>query len=45
MLAAAHDPEFARKHKIPQSVAREFLREDEKRRKKKRRSKSRRKKK
>ncbi len=28
MRAAAHDPAFARKLGIPQSVAREFVRED-----------------
>ncbi len=32
MRAAAHDPEFARRNEIPQGVAREFVREDQKRR-------------
>lgn len=29
MEAAAHDPEFAREHHIPQSVAREYVSADE----------------
>lgn len=33
MAAAAHNPEFARKAGIPQSVAKEFNRADTKRRK------------
>lgn len=30
MQAAAHNPEFAREHRIPQSVAREFVEADQK---------------
>ncbi|RMD99112.1 MAG: hypothetical protein D6812_12185 [Deltaproteobacteria bacterium] len=33
MRAAAHDPEFARKLGIPQSVAREFVKADQAKRK------------
>jgi hypothetical protein len=32
MRAAAHNPDFAKKADIPQGVAREFVREDQKRR-------------
>lgn len=31
MRAAAHDPEFAKKHDISPSVAKDFVREDKKR--------------
>lgn len=30
MRAAAHDPEFARRNKIPMDVAKEFVEEDQK---------------
>lgn len=35
MLAAAHNPEFAKKAGIPSSVAKEFVAADEKQKKKK----------
>ena len=30
MLAAAHNPKFAKKVKVPQSVAKEFVKADQK---------------
>ena len=36
MRAAAHDPELAKKLKLPQSVARDFVKADQKKRKAKR---------
>ena len=41
MRAAAHDPEFAKRMKIPQSVAREFVAADEAKKKKRRKVKAR----
>jgi hypothetical protein len=35
MRAAAHDPKFAKKLKIPQSVARDFVKADQKKSKRK----------
>ena len=35
MRAAAHNPEFAKKAGIPQKVAKEFVKEDEKKKRKK----------
>ena len=38
MRAAAHNPEFAKKAGIPQTVAIEFVKEDEKKKKRKKKS-------
>lgn len=38
MQAAAHNPEFAKKAGIPQKVAKEFVKEDEKKKKRKKKS-------
>lgn len=35
MRAAAHDKDFAKRNNIPQSVAKEFVKEDQKKAKKK----------